>query len=122
MIQSKQASLFVIYDNKKPISITLRFHSNKIIFDTITVFDIDYQKFRLGSLSIIKMLDWAFKNNFKIFDLCKGHLDYKEKWSNIRYSVDNHIIYNKGFIYIEKIILFAYYLFQKLKQHLGGEK
>ncbi|MCB0438195.1 MAG: GNAT family N-acetyltransferase, partial [Mangrovimonas sp.] len=57
MILEKKASLYVIYSDQKPISVRLNYYSDEIIFDAITVFDIDYSKFHLGKISIMKVLE-----------------------------------------------------------------
>ena len=94
MILEKQASLLVIYNDKDPIGITLNFHSEKILFESITVYDPDYYKFSIGKISIIKLLEWCFSNNIKISDFSKGDFEYKRKWSNITYNFDYKIIYD----------------------------
>jgi len=94
LIQEKKASLLVVYDSGIPIGITLNFHSDKILFETITVFDIDYYKFSIGKQSILKLLDWCFENNYEISDFSKGKFDYKYKWSNLVYDFHYHIIYD----------------------------
>lgn len=95
MINEKKASLLVIFNEKKPIGITLNFHSDKILFETITVFDPDYYKFSIGKISIIKLLDWCYENNIEISDFSKGDFDYKRKWSNREYDFEYHILYDR---------------------------
>lgn len=94
MIKEKRASFLVMYDADIPIGITLNFHSEKILFETITVFDVDYYKFSIGKQSILKLLDWCFENNYKVSDFSKGDFDYKRKWSNVVYDFHYHIIYD----------------------------
>ncbi|MBR9846128.1 MAG: GNAT family N-acetyltransferase [Algicola sp.] len=94
MLQEKKASLLIIYRDKTPIGVTLNFHSEDILFETITVFDPDYYKFSVGKTSIIKLLEWCFKNNYKISDFSKGDFDYKHKWSNLIYDFNYHILYD----------------------------
>ncbi|WNH10234.1 GNAT family N-acetyltransferase [Thalassobellus suaedae] len=91
LLLEKKAALYVIYNGETPICVRLLYFSETIIFDAITVFDIDYTKFHIGKISIMKMLEWSFKNDFKIFDFSKGYFDYKESWSDLRYDFEYHL-------------------------------
>ena len=95
LILEKKASLFVIYDNNKPIAITYNYHTVDSIIDAITVFDIDYSKFNLGYVNNLKLLDWCFKNNIKTLDFSKGYFDYKKRMCTKEYDFEYHIIYDK---------------------------
>ncbi|MEY8848953.1 GNAT family N-acetyltransferase [Psychroserpens sp. XS_ASV72] len=94
MLEEKKASLLVVYNKNTPIGITLNFHAEDVLFETITVFDSDYYKFSIGKTSIIKLLEWCFENNYRISDFSKGDFDYKHKWSNLVYNFDYHILYD----------------------------
>jgi len=94
MLNEKKASLLVIYNEKTPIGVTLNFHAEDILFETITVFDSDYYKFSIGKTSIIKLLEWCFENNYRISDFSKGDFEYKHKWSNVVYDFNYHILYD----------------------------
>lgn len=94
MINESRASLLVIFKDDKPIGITLNFHSEDIVFETITVFDPDFYKFGIGKVSIIKLLDWCFEHDISISDFSKGDFDYKRKWGNEVYDFEYHIIYD----------------------------
>ncbi len=94
MILEGKASLFVIYNGDNPIGVTLNFLSENILFDAITVFDIDYAKFHLGSITIMALLDWCLENNLKIFDFSKGYFDYKTRWATKTYDFEYHIYYD----------------------------
>lgn len=96
MILKKEASLFVIYDNKKPVDICLNYHHQNILQNSIRSYDIDYSKFKLGYIDILKQLDWCFKNNFKIFDLSYGDLEYKRRWCNVTYQFEQQVLYNRN--------------------------
>lgn len=120
MLQEKKASLLIIYNDKTPIGITLNFHSEDIVFEAITAFDPDYYKFSVGKLSIIKLLEWCFANNYKISDFSKGDFDYKHKWGNVKYDFNYHILYDsKSFIatgiakFLESKLKLKLYLRQK---------
>ena len=95
MILNKQAALFVVYDKDMPIAITLLNFSNNTMIDVIRTFDIDYSKFRLGTVSIMKQLEWCIENNFKALDFSKGYFEYKKRWANKPYWFEYHIYYDK---------------------------
>lgn len=120
LILDKKASMFVIYDNDKPIDINLSYHYDKILINYIRAYDIDYSKFRLGYIDISKQLAWCFTNNYHIFDLCFGNLDYKRQWCNKVYTFENQILYYKKSllnIIIGNIIIICY----KLKVRIGKQ-
>jgi hypothetical protein len=96
MILEKKASLFVIYDQEKPISINLRYHFDNILNHLIRSYDIDYSKFGVGQTAVFKELEWCFSNNVKIFDLMWGELDYKIFWTNVTSKYEHHFIYKKN--------------------------
>ena len=121
MLGQKKASLLIIYNEETPIGITLNFHSDAILFETITVFDPDYYKFSIGKTSIIKLLEWCFENNYKISDFSKGDFNYKHKWGNRIYDFNYHILYDSRSI---KAVLKALYveLYFKMKLFLRRRK
>lgn len=96
LILEKKASLFVVYHGSTPIAITLNYLSETILFDAITVFDIDYSKFHLGSVSIMALIEWCIGNNIGSLDFSKGYFDYKKRWANREYGFEYHIYFDKG--------------------------
>lgn len=94
LILEKKASLFVIYDNEKPIGVTLCYFSEDILFDAITVFDIDYFKFHLGAVTIMKLIEWCIDNDIKNLDFSKGYFEYKTRWCTKQYDFEYHIYYD----------------------------
>lgn len=117
-ILDKKASIFVIYDNDKPIYICLNFHYVNIMVNFIRAFDIDYAKFRLGYIDIFKHLEWCFKNNYQIFDLGAGVFSYKEQWCNVAYKFKNTLVFNKTSINNRFLASFTFSLL-KLKLYLS---
>lgn len=96
LINEKKASLFVIYDDSKPIQIALSYHHDKIIFLAIPSYDIDYSKFGLGNLAIVKILHWCIDNAYSMLDMGYGAFDYKVKWCNKIYNFEHHLFYRKS--------------------------
>ena len=117
LIRERKATLFVLSNKEEPISITLAYFSDDRIFDAITVFDIDYAKFHLGSVKIMYLIDWTINNKWNILDFSKGHFLYKTRWSNEHYNFHYHILYDKSSFFSQ---LKAYVLkyFFVLKQYL----
>ncbi len=116
MIKSEEASLFVIYDGQSPINITLNFHIKNIIFSHIQGFDITYESYGLGDISLLKQLEWCFANNIKIYDLMIGKTYYKEKWCNTQYHYNYEQFYKSNIQ--GAIIAWLFGSFYKLKQFL----
>lgn len=117
MILEERAALLVLYNNETPISVTLCYLSENRIFDAITVFDIDYAKFHLGSIKIMYIVDWSIRKKYSVLDFSKGHFDYKTRWANQQYDFYYHIWYDKKSIKA-KILSYSLKLFFTLKQFL----
>ena len=94
MVLDKEASINVLYHDNEPIAICISFLSSKHLYFAITTFDTDFRRYNLGHILIIKMMDWCFKNDRKIFDFSKGAGDYKNRWANGSYDFENHILYD----------------------------
>lgn len=120
MLLEKKAGLFVVYDVDKPIGITLCYFSEEILFDAITVFDIDYSKFHLGSVNIMKLVDWSLNNGVKIFDFSKGYFDYKARWASQKYDFQYHILYDSSSLG-SRVIAFGLKKYFVLKQFLRNK-
>ena len=121
MILEEKASLQVIYDGKKPIGVTLNYFSDTVLFDAITVFDIDYAKFHLGSITIMKLIEWSIDNKLEIFDFTKGYFDYKKRWATKEYNFEYHILYDNKSLKARTIAK-SIELFFKTKQYLRDKK
>lgn len=117
MLQENKASLFVIYNGKTPIGITLNIHSETIAFVAITVFDPDYYKFNIGKLTIVKIIEWCYENNMTIADFSKGDFDFKHEWCNVVYDFNYHLLYDSKSL-ISKILAWKITLFFKFKLYL----
>ena len=125
LLLERKAALFVVYDEEKPIGITLNYFSDDIIFDAITVFDIDYTKFHLGSVTIMKLIEWGIEHQFKILDFSKGHFEYKTRWATIKYDFEYHIYYNKKSVMSSataKTVKFYFDFKQNLREKNLNEK
>ncbi|MER3376653.1 MAG: GNAT family N-acetyltransferase [Allomuricauda sp.] len=96
MILRKEASLFVIYNNKEPIAMAMDFYVEDICFGYIQVFDLEYQKYYMGDVCMVERLDWLLVHNFKVFDFLMGETYYKIKWSNRTYVYNHHLFYKAG--------------------------
>lgn len=94
LILKKKASLFVIYDGEKPITITLNFHLKNLVSSAIQTYDINYSKYNMGDISMLKHIEWCIANNIIIFDLGMGYTAYKVKWCNHIYRFNHHLFYH----------------------------
>jgi len=109
LILKKEASLYVIYEQQKPISIRINLFKDKLSFYMLSCYDIDYAKFHLGSIDMLKNIEWCIANHMLAYDLLKGYEYYKKNWMTKTFNYYNHIIYGTG----KTITLYAYY--QKIK-------
>ena len=94
LILDRKASIFVISDQKKPITITLNFHVTDIVFSHIQIYDVEYSKYSMGDIAIFKNIEWCYRNDFNIWDFSKGATVNKLRWSNHIYQFEYHLFYN----------------------------
>ncbi|MCK0191551.1 GNAT family N-acetyltransferase [Arenibacter sp. F20364] len=95
LILDKRATFFLVSDGEKPIVIGLNFLYENIFDSAITSYDIDYAKFGLGNLAVLKKMEWCFNNGYSKFDMRWGDLAYKRMWCNTIEQYECHVLYNK---------------------------
>lgn len=117
MILSKQGVLTAIYSNGKPIGVSFSFLSKRVMLYAITSFDIDYMRYNLGHIIIIKLMSWCFDNGYHTYDFSKGQYEYKDRWTNHSYHYECHVLYDSKSIKASIIAIFISRYF-KLKQFL----
>ncbi|MCF7560795.1 GNAT family N-acetyltransferase [Sabulilitoribacter multivorans] len=120
MLLRKEASLFVIYDNNNPISIRINMFKGYLAYYILSGYDTDYSKFHLGSIDMLKNIEWCINKRFKVYDLLKGYDYYKSNWATKTHYYYNHIIYSinsiKGY-YTSIIQKVKYYAYNVLKHY-----
>lgn len=92
LIASKRAAMIVIYNEGRPIHISFNYVWEKLVFGYVRGFDLDYSKFYLGFIDIMIQIEWCFKNQFHIYDLLRGNLDYKMLFADGTYLYRVHFI------------------------------
>lgn len=100
LINKKKACIFVIYNKEIPIAIYINSIYDKIIFNEVVAYDIDYSRFNIGILIFIKIIEWSIDNGFSIIDMSKGDFHYKERFRNNTYTFENHIIYDSRNVFV----------------------
>jgi hypothetical protein len=118
LILDCKANLYVIYDDETPISIRINMFKNKIAYYIISGYDIDYSKFHLGSIDMLKNIEWCINNDFEIYDLLKGYDYYKTKWATKTHDYFNYITYSRNSIvglytFVKEVIKYKFYRFFK---------
>lgn len=121
LINNKRASLFVIYNDDKPIEVSLNYHIDSLMYSAISSFDLDYSKFSLGNIEIYKQLDWCLLNNITFFDMGYGYFDYKYRWSNVTYNFENYITSKKNRLLVKAYAHISKYKF-KIMNYLIEKK
>lgn len=104
-IINKNASLFVIYNENKPIEVSLNYHFDKVLFSYISSYDIDYSKFGLGHVEIYKQIEWCTNNDYILFEMGVGGMDYKRRWSNNIYRYNHYVVYKKASFQLKFLII-----------------
>lgn len=87
----KQASLYVIYANDRPVSIRINMMKEKLAFYILSAYDPDYDVFRLGKLDMWLNIAWLIAQGYTSYDLLKGYGYIKERWADRTYS--NNLIF-----------------------------
>jgi len=105
LILSKNAALFVLYNNNNPIAISLGYTHNNILKAAISSFDQSYYKYSLGKLMFVNQIEWCFLNNYKLLDTGWGNINYKIKFSNAVFYYDTKVFYPKDKLF-KKILAF----------------
>jgi hypothetical protein len=98
LINTKNASFYIIYNGSEPISICFNYNTPDSIKGAISVFDIDFAKYEIGNMYLTNQFEICFENNIRIFDLGLGNYGYKNRWSTDTYTLDHHVFYNKNSI------------------------
>ena len=119
-ILTKEASICVIYDKKKPVTITLNFHQADIVFSFIQIYDVDYYKYSMGDIAMYKNIEWCYQNQYNVWDVSKGATENKLRWSNHIYLFEYHIFYNNKSL-LSKFLAFIYEKKLKAKQLLRNK-
>lgn len=97
LIRQNKSSLLVIYDGKKPISISVKRHiGNTILFSETHAYDMDYSKYSLSDLDKYYTLNWCIDNNYPFIDLGIGLSYHKKKWANLIYDIQYKIYYKNN--------------------------
>jgi CelD/BcsL family acetyltransferase involved in cellulose biosynthesis len=117
MVLEKKASILVVYDEQKPIGIMLNFMAEDTLFVAITVFDVSYSKYNVGTVNILQLMEWAIENKIEKVDFSKGYYDYKKRWGSAPYDFEYHIVYDRKSVQAKTVAFSLYYFFQ-LKQYL----
>ncbi|EAR15312.1 GNAT family N-acetyltransferase [Robiginitalea biformata] len=119
MMQSGTAGLFVVYSGEEPVAFTLNYFSGNVVFDAITTFDVAYEKFHLGTVSLMGLLNWCMQSN-RSLDLSKGYFEYKNRWTNRKYYFEYRIYYSRSSV-SGKLLAAGIAGFYRVKQWLRGQ-
>jgi len=101
---SKTLNFSIIKLDGIPISMATSYVYGNTLIYSIPVFDIAFQKYNLGHVHLMCLLQWAIENGFKKFDFSKGYDIYKSKWTNEQYNLSVYVLPIKGTFY-EKILV-----------------
>ncbi|WP_203258680.1 GNAT family N-acetyltransferase [Hyunsoonleella ulvae] len=96
LICKKKANMLVIFNGNDPISIRINMFLDNMAFYIISGYNIDYSKFNLGSIDMIKNIEWCINNKFEVYDLLKGYDYYKKKWSTTLYYNHTQLLIPKS--------------------------
>src|SRR5690606_28251702 len=121
LILEKKASLFVIYNGEMPIAISLNYISENTLIFAMTVFDIDFSKYNVGTVHLMELYKWCFEQKLEALDLSKGFYDYKTRWGDGEYHFENHIIFDPSSLFCV-VIAHTIARYFRLKQYLRDKK
>ena len=117
LVCNKEANLFVIYQNESPISIRVNILKKQLGFYIISGYDINYDKFHLGAIDMLKNIEWCINQKIVSYDLLKGYYHYKKDWLTTTYNNKNQIIFSNqlkailiaSFIQLRTLLVYFFY-------------
>jgi len=121
LIIEKKASLFVVYNAKTPIAISLNYLSENTLIFAMTVFDTDFSQYNLGTVHLMELYKCCFEQKLETLDLSKGFYDYKTRWGDREYFFENHIIFDPNSLFCV-VIAHTIANYFRLKQYLRDQK
>ena len=74
--------LYFLTVNEKPVAVELNFEYNKKMCCHLKGFDIDYYKYRVGSLLTLKVLEKCIEEGISEYDFMQGDEAYKFDWTS----------------------------------------
>lgn len=95
LINEKKVALFVLYDGAKPIAMSFSFVYDDIFVVALRTFDVSYSsRLAIGNVEIYYLIEWCINNGIKTLDFSKGETEYKERWCDVEYNYEHHVIYD----------------------------
>ena len=86
LMLDKKASLYVIYDQGRAISISMNLMLGKTLMLFNSSYDNTYAPFGLGHINMFKNIEWAFKKGIMTIDLGRGDYIHKRRWINKKFT------------------------------------
>jgi hypothetical protein len=74
--------LYFLTVNDKPVAVELNFEYNGKMYCHLKGFDVDYYKYRVGSLLTLKVLEKCTEKGISEYDLMQGDEAYKFDWTS----------------------------------------
>ncbi|MBR9854792.1 MAG: GNAT family N-acetyltransferase, partial [Algicola sp.] len=96
LVRNKQACISVIYNEDRPIAISLNYMLGKIVHGFTKTFDPAYSKFSLGNIELLNIVSWSFDKGFEVLDFMKGEYSYKNRFADTPYPFLIETIYHKN--------------------------
>ena len=86
-------------DNPKPIAINVSFRTGGVVYDSfcIRTNSPEYKKLSLGTVAILKNIEFAIRDGFKVYDMLTGDWGYKTKFGAIATSLKTYIKCDRQF-------------------------
>ncbi len=94
LILDKQVALNVMYDDEQPIALSFSFVYDDVFVVALRTFDMRYYREGLGNIEIFKLIEWCIENNVSKLDFSKGESNYKERWCDVDYVYEHHILFD----------------------------
>lgn len=95
LILRKEACLMVIQDGDTPISYSLAFARNGVMFGYLQTFDPAYARYNLGDIAMYYKLQRSLGVGIQWYDFSKGENAFKNKWCNRTYPMEFWVCYRK---------------------------
>jgi hypothetical protein len=85
--------------NPKPIAINVSFRANSVVYDSFCIrsYSPEYKKLSLGTVAILKNIEFAIRDGFKVYDMLTGDWGYKTKFGAVATALKTYIKCNRDF-------------------------
>ncbi|MBQ9639463.1 MAG: GNAT family N-acetyltransferase [Bacteroidales bacterium] len=77
--------------NNRPVSWNLYLHMENNLLQYLHATDATFSQYSVGTLHLIRNIEWAFNNGMQRFDFMRGNETYKQSWATGQHTLYNNV-------------------------------